>query len=454
LCDYGSKNGNQCDVSTLPGIHADIARRVLDAIAQGAEGFAGIYPHFTTAPEGLRTEFIECNEVYSPRPEHCGPLLEIIAKHHRAFHMDVLADRLRVILERGDNPANILREIAKLEAECAPVNHSLRAILKERAFNFALAPLPPYPLLKLGGDTITTPGNLTNVQAGIKAGKTAALGAIIAAICNGNRQGPDTLGFDSENPEGYAVIHIDTEQSRYDHDALIRRALRRAQVNEPPTWLLSYCLTDIDVAARLNALGLLLEDAVAAHGGIFLVIIDGVADLSLDPNDPKESFALVGYLHATAIKYNCGVITVLHENPGSETGKTRGHLGSQLERKAETNLRLAKDAAGVTTVWSDRARHGHTPRDQGTCFQWSDAAGMHVSCGTAREIKATAKQAKFRDEAEAAFGDAEKLGYSDLVTRIMEAVGVVAKTAEKRVKTYSAEGLIVKSSEGIYTLKS
>jgi hypothetical protein len=34
------------------------------------------------------------------------------------------------------------------------------------------------------------------------------------------------------------------------------------------------------------------------------------------------------------------IVGVIHFNPGGE--KTRGHLGSQLERKAETNLRLDK----------------------------------------------------------------------------------------------------------------
>lgn len=330
---------------------------------------------------------------------------------------------------------------------------SLRATLMVRAFNFAVAPPKPFPVMKLGNKTILTPGNIGNVQAPVKAGKTGALAAMIAACLNGNRQGPDTLGFSAENPDGKALIHIDTEQSRYDHDALIRRSIRRAQLPEPPAWLLSYCLTDLDIKDRLDGLELILEEAAEEFGGVFLVVIDGVADLCLDPNDSAESFALVGMLHATAIKYACGIITVLHENPGSLEGKTRGHLGSQLERKSETNLRLAKDANGVTTVWSDRARHGNTPREEGQCFQWSDTAGMHVSCGTAREIKATAKSAKFREEVESIFGEAIEYSFTDYVAKIRESVGVAKSTAEQRVKKYAGEGFVQKSADGIYRLK-
>ena len=40
------------------------------------------------------------------------------------------------------------------------------------------------------------------------------------------------------------------------------------------------------------------------------------------------------------------VFCVLHENPGTEQAKTRGHLGSDLNRKAFANLRIDKDASG------------------------------------------------------------------------------------------------------------
>ncbi len=124
-CDYGPQNGNQCDVNTLPGIHGDIARRVLEAIAHGAEGFTGIFPHFTAAPEGLKIGFIECNEVFSPRPGDCGPLLEIIARHHRAFKLDVLTDRLLAVRELVDDPKPVLAEIAALAAEGGGKTNSL-----------------------------------------------------------------------------------------------------------------------------------------------------------------------------------------------------------------------------------------------------------------------------------------------------------------------------------------
>jgi hypothetical protein len=338
----------------------------------------------------------------------------------------------------------------------APSPDECRAILAERAFDAATVPQRPIPILLLGDKVISTPGNLTNVQALAKAGKTGVIEAITAAMFNGNRQGADTLGFSADNSEARAVLHFDTEQSRFDHGSLIRRAMTRARVDTPPPWFRSYCITDLTTDQRQQVISYAVEDAAAAHGGIFAIIIDGVADICRDPNNPEEAFGLVDGLHAGAIKHDCAIITVLHENPGSETGKMRGHLGSQLERKAETPLRLAKDpGSGITTIWTDRARHCHIPKEKGTCFSWSDTLGMHVSRGSAGEIKASEKRQKFSEEAEAAFGDATSLSYSALVEGIMQATGLKSpKTAEKRVTTYQAEGIVTKSPGGSYTLKS
>ena len=325
-------------------------------------------------------------------------------------------------------------------------------LLTPRRFNFAVVPDKPVPIFTLGETVISTVGNITNIQAPPKGGKSAVVASMIAAVLNGNRQGVDTLGFSAENPDGKALVHFDTEQSAYDHDQLIRRAMRRAKVDEAPAWLMSYCVTDLSIADRKKALADALEIAERDHGGTFAVMIDGIADLCASPNDEAESFALVASLATMTKDHHCAVVTVLHENPGSETGKMRGHLGSQLERKAETPLRLAKDSNGITTIWADKARHGHLPREQGLCFQWSDAAGMHVSCGDAKEIKSAAIREKLKADAEKAFGGEELLTYTDLVEASMEQFTILERAAKDRVKKWATEGIITKATDGRYRI--
>ncbi|MFD0893141.1 AAA family ATPase [Luteolibacter ambystomatis] len=344
------------------------------------------------------------------------------------------------------------RSLASVVTTPTPeTNAEVMAKLKERIFDFDNPPLPPVPILRLGDQTICTPGNVTNIQAPAKAGKSAIIGAIMAAIFNGRRQGSDTLGFSAENVMEHALVHLDTEQSRFDHDALVRRALGRVRLDRPPGWFDSRSVADLSIHERLAALDLLIEKAVTDHGGIFAVIVDGVADLCHDPNDSTEAFALVGHLHTLAIQHECAIITVLHENPGSESGKTRGHLGSQLERKAETNLRLAKASDGITTVFTERARHAHIPRNAGSCFAWSDAAGMHISCGNAKELKEQASQDKAGEEAARAFWGHDRLSFTELKGAIMESLALGDRSAKLRIQKWNSNGIITKNPDGKYT---
>lgn len=329
---------------------------------------------------------------------------------------------------------------------------ALREILKSRAFDAFNPPVRPIPILKLGDKVLSTPGNITNIQAAAKAGKTAVIGAIIGAIMAGDKNDCDTLEFSSDNVENLAVLHFDTEQSRFDHDALVRRVLSRVEMKTPPAWFRSYCLTDLTTMSRAAVIEAAIEDAEKS-GGIFVIIIDGIADLITDPNDAKEAFALVDKWHAVSIRHDCAILTVLHENPGSD-GKMRGHLGSQLERKAETPLRLAKDASnGITTIWTEKARHCHIPKNDGSCFAWCDKAGMHVSQGSAREIRADAKRDQHIKEAREAFGDSSSMSYTELVAAIEQSATLQMRAAKGRVKSYLAASIISKDPAGNHSIK-
>ena len=85
-------------------------------------------------------------------------------------------------------------------------------------------------------------------------------------------------------------------------------------------------------------------------------------------------------LHRLAVQYLTTILCVIHVNPGSENGKTRGHLGSQLARKAESNIELSKDAGEVTTVYTSSSRHAFISKQDGPRFKWDSLAAMHVSC--------------------------------------------------------------------------
>ena len=327
------------------------------------------------------------------------------------------------------------------------------SILDKRRFDFDNPPPRPEPIFKLAGQTIATAGNLVAVQSQVKSGKSAILGAMIAAAISDDSLA-DFLGIEAAEANGKAIVHFDTEQSRYDAHELIARALRRAVTKRPPTWLRSYCLTDVDTLTRRRLFAAELERAAQQHAGVYAGLIDGVGDFAIDVNDTAESNGLVAELHALAIRFDCPIVCVLHENPGENShGKTRGHLGSQLERKAESNLRLVKDNDGVTVIYSEKSRNASISREHGPRFKWNDAEKMHRSCETMRDTKAESRCTTMRLLIEEIFNCPEATGgltWAQVHEHIETLEKLKRTGARRRFDNMISAGLIEKNSAGFY----
>ena len=195
-----------------------------------------------------------------------------------------------------------------------------------------------------------------------------------------------------------------------------------------------------------------MEGEAEKHGGIYSVSLDGVADLCRSLNDDEEAFGLVQELCELTTRFDCFTIAAIHENPGSENGKTRGHLGSELQRKAETNLRLQKNPEGITTMFSPNSRNNSFGKLDGFCFRWCDEAKMHVSCGPAAVINEKAELNKQRREAANAFSraknGAKSMRYTELVDCTKKALGLKDRSAKDRIKGWRESGTVKEGENG------
>lgn len=299
----------------------------------------------------------------------------------------------------------------------------ITALLRLRRFNHEITPPPLRPIYSLAGHVIATPGNLLTITSAIKTGKSAVIGAMTASVM-ANDKDADLLGFRSANPNSLALLHFDSEQSPDDHWHQVARALRRAGLGEPPPWFHSYRLTGLDSKRAWECVREATRLAAKEHGGIHSSLIDGVADLVPDVNDSAECNAFVATLHDMAIQHDCPIVGVIHFNPGSD--KVRGHLGSQLERKAETNLRLDKSDE-VTTIWSEKQRRAPIPKDSGPCFQWSDEAGMHMTIQNRQASKLEIERESLTALAEDLFSDRPSMRYTDLISTVKTKLTVSEK---------------------------
>jgi hypothetical protein len=332
------------------------------------------------------------------------------------------------------------------------------SILDVRRITLDKEPPKPVTVYSLAGQQICTPGNLTVIAAQAKAGKTAVVGAMLAASLavlskDGSQGQRDLLGFTASSPGANAVVVFDTEQSPHDAWNLVHRGVCRAGITILPENFRCYALVDVSTNMRRQLLEAELKRSAAVCTGIHSVIIDGIADLCIDPNDSIEAFGLVEELVQLAVKYECSVIVVLHENPSKvDSGKTRGHLGSQLERKAESNLRVAKDGKGISTIYADRCRRASIPKDTGPRFAYDRSADMHTSLTTnAGQDKLInthkAHQATVDEVFEGIKGDIE---WTALKERIKKVTGKSESTAGRRIIEWVNLKLIATTEEGTY----
>lgn len=311
------------------------------------------------------------------------------------------------------------------------IPETLRARIVGRFFSDGIEIPEPPVVFSLARTGICTAGNLTTISAQAKAGKTATVGAMIASVL---AESPgDFLGFESAIPRGKALVHLDTEQTRFDHAELIRRAMRRADVKRAPAWLRSACVTDFSLRELRESIRISLDDAAQKFGGIHSFILDGVADCVTDVNDPQEANEFVAELHALAMRYNAPFILIIHLNPSSDT-KTRGHLGSQLERKAESNLKLKKSDE-ITTLFCDKNRRAPIPEPTAPRFAWDSEAGMHMSLPSSGQSKASARKSELVEIRDEVFrlADACALTWSDFVAALARVPGISSTRKAERV---------------------
>jgi hypothetical protein len=200
---------------------------------------------------------------------------------------------------------------------------------------------------KIEGDLIVpipigTFGNLSVVTAPPKTKKTFFISLLASCYLSGSNQfGGDIKGH--RGTEGQ-LVHIDTEQGLW-HCQKVFERVHKMDSNINSEIYHTFGLRSIDYKMRIQFIDYYLKEKIKAPS---LIIIDGIADLCSDANNISESNHLVQKLMEWSSLYKCHIINVIHQNFGSSKLGT-GHLGSFLEKKAETVIQL--EANTVNKNW-------------------------------------------------------------------------------------------------------
>ena len=321
--------------------------------------------------------------------------------------------------------------------------------LKSCELDFNNPPPVAQTIVSVNGVPLGTQGNLLCITGGEGTGKSNYVAALIAgAVKPENAEGIDTLGISIEgNPKGKAVLFYDTEQSEVQLYKNVSTLLRRCGRDTMPEWFKAYCLTGMSRKERLKSIVLSMDRFHYQYGGIHLVVIDGIADLIRCANDEAESIAVVEELYRLAGIYNTCIVTVLHFIPNGL--KLRGHLGSELQRKAAAILSIEKDSnPAVSVVKALKVRDG-SPLDVPLMqFAWDKGKAMHAYLGEKpKEEKDRRKEEELVAVARELFSRKRFIGYMELSEELQAAFDVKERTAKSYIRFMREKEIIVKSPD-------
>lgn len=297
-------------------------------------------------------------------------------------------------------------------------------------------------LITLNQTKVLSRGNISLLTAQAGKGKSNVCATIWSATTGFFG---DMLGFSVPKLN---ILFIDTEMSNRDSWITRKRALLRAGINKGdpvPEKLYWHNIRAIPTIEQKTEYFFQEIDS----GKYDLVILDGAGDLVSNVNDPEECNNLVSRLCAVVHKRNIGALVTLHTNPNDASNKARGHLGSELWRKAESNLiieSLDSETRRITTEFSlGKNRSGSDQLSQ--CFCWSDEQAMHISCGEPEET--SKPQTTHKRNCVLNLMGNKSWTYSELTDLIITKMQVSERTAKRYIKELLIDK-IQKNFDGTY----
>ena len=307
-------------------------------------------------------------------------------------------------------------------------------------------------VVAVNGVPLGTQDNLFCITGGEGTGKSNYIAAILAGTLGSERLlAEQTLGLEvTANPKGLAVLHYDTEQSEAQLYKNLEKTLRRASIKSVPEFYHSLYLASLSRKDRLKIIRESMDLFHHRHGGVHLVVIDGIADLIRSANDETESIAIVDELYRLAGIYNTCIICVLHFVPNGI--KLRGHIGSELQRKAAGILSIEKDDnPEYSVVKALKVRDGSPLDVPIMLFGWDKEADMHVYRGEkSKEDKEKRKTDELIGVVKEAFRSSFKLTYQELCEVLMREMEIKDRTAKKYIAYMKEQRILAQDSNSNY----
>lgn len=304
----------------------------------------------------------------------------------------------------------------------------------------------PPQIIKVNGTTIATVGNFSASTGKPKSKKTFNVSAIVASALTDK----EVLNYRTSLPPGKnRILYVDTEQSRPHCQIVLKRIMALAGLPQDKDDIpLDFLVLREFSPEQRRAV---IECALEERKDYGLVIIDGIRDLLRDINNPGESIDVINDLMRWSSSNDLHIHTVLHLNKADDN--TRGHVGSELNNKAESILQITKNAE-FPNMSEVKAMHIRDREFSPFAFEIGDDSLPHLvsnfkASNEGRLTFAKLPEEQHREALEKAFDGKPISGYKSLLQEIKDAYESVGysrgrNTMVKLVQFLQARGVIVK----------
>lgn len=205
----------------------------------------------------------------------------------------------------------------------------------------------PPTLFTFDGYPLLTMQNISVISGKAKSRKSGWASVLAAMVINPNSNQKDWQKtakprLESNRPwQRNGVLLFDTEQAAYDAWKGAKRILHMAgRTDAEGQALRMFSLRDFTPGDRLR----FIADTIQKHADTCsLIIIDGVRDVVMNINSEDEATLMATWLLNVTKRHNVHIACVLHENKSTDT--LRGHLGTELQNKAEAVFTVTKGSA-------------------------------------------------------------------------------------------------------------
>ena len=294
---------------------------------------------------------------------------------------------------------------------------------------------PDYTL-NIGGVGCLPRGDIAAVKAKSKNGKTYLCSILAAALL-----GDETFGISRENE--HKVLYIDTEQNKRHTNRLVVRIHQILGLDAKKSRhdiSRGYALRTI-AKEQIQAL---IEEKVKKWCPT-AVIIDGIADLCRNYNDPVESDKVIDFVMKLASNYDCAVVCVLHTNKQEGDQNMKGHLGTLLLQKSSDVFQVTKKGLIFDVEQTDTRN--------APCPPWAfslDCWGNPVPALTSEKERINRTRYLF----ESFFDGKESASRCELVKFVSQQYSVKDRSADERIKQAVNDGILMQLGRGKYALKN